>query len=451
MWPQSLQAQLAVRLSLVFLAAAALAVAALVWQGSITADTYHNDKLLARATEIARYVVPVAGGRIRVDLPPKLKQRYDEARAANLYAVRLGNGYTIASGTEFAAFAERAPAAAEKPRYISLEDFGKSGNDFYGVTMRATTAAGPASITVARVSDADEVAEALLWEFVHKVAWLVPLFAAIMLAIAIWSIRRGLHAVSAVSVRAATIDADTIGERLPTAGLPTELVPLVTAVNSAFDRLEKGFAVQRQFTANAAHELRTPLTMLTAGLDELGADASVEKLRGDAARMNRLVDQLLRVARLDAMPMNLKDAVNLNEIATDVVAYLAPWAIARRRELGLEVPEHPVLVKGNAAAIADALRNVIENAVRHTPEHTEVRIAVGADGSVTIDDSGTGIPATDRPHIFDRFWRGKDTGSPGAGLGLSIVAEIVRMHGGDIDVGDAPGGGASFTLKFRPA
>ncbi|HWY16015.1 MAG TPA: ATP-binding protein [Rhizomicrobium sp.] len=451
LWPRSLQAQLALRLVFVFLAATTVGIETLFWEGRQAANTAHNGRLLARAGELAHSVEPLGGGRIRVDLSQKSLQRYDATRAANLYAIRLPRGNALVSTPNFAALVGRWPMATDKPRYFHLEDFGKGRIDYYGVTILERTAAGLASITVAHASDADEVAEALFAEFVRSVAWLLPLFAAVTLAIGIWSIRQGLRAVSAVSQRAAKIDPGSTGVRLPLEGLPTELVPLVRAVNQAFDRLEKGIEMQRRFTADAAHELRTPLTMLTAGLDDVAADQSVETLRSDATRMNRLVDQLLRAARLDATPVNVSEPVNLSKIAAQVVEYLAPWAISRRRELGLDAPDQPVMVKGNADAISDALRNIIENAVYHAPVGTEVSVVVFPDGAVTVADSGPGIPAEDRQHIFERFWRGRNPNSTGAGLGLSIVAEIVRIHGGRIDVADAPRGGALFKLTFRTA
>jgi signal transduction histidine kinase len=119
--------------------------------------------------------------------------------------------------------------------------------------------------------------------------------------------------------------------------------------------------------------------------------------------MNRLVGQLLRVARLDAIALDVAGGVNLNAVAAETVAALAPLAIARARSLALNASEERVDVKGNAHAIADALRNLIENALIHAPPKTEVTVSTHADGSMSVVDDGPGIAPEDRERIFDRF------------------------------------------------
>src|SRR5262249_34075688 len=111
----------------------------------------------------------------------------------------------------------------------------------------------------------------------------------------------------------------------------------------------------------------------------------------------------------------------------------------------------PVGVIGNAAAIADAVRNLIENALVHTAPGTEVIVEVDPEGAISVEDSGPGIPVEDRLHIFERFWRGKGVRAAGAGLGLAIVMEIVRAHGASITVSDRTPRGARFDLRFRAA
>lgn len=449
-WPRSLQGQLVLRLAVVFIVASAAGIGLLLWQGSESADSLGLEMLRSRADELAQNLVLAPGGQPSLALPSDLARLYDDKQRANLYAIRTSRGQMLANATPFSNLVARwdiAPA----PHNFRLEEFGPQQVDYYGLTLVENSKAGPIAIAVAHSSDADAVAVAMLGFFARRIAWAIPLFALVMLAIGVWSIRAGLRPVETVSRRAATIDLRSAEVRLPTEGLPSELLPLVQAVNSAFDRLQEGFAVQRRFTANAAHELRTPLTMLTAGLDELADQAPVGKLRADAARMNRLVAQLLAVARLDAVPIEVNARVDLGKVAAEVVEYLAPWAIAQGRSIGLDAPNELVMVTGNADEMSNAIRNIIENAVLHTPAGTEVTVGVSAEGAVSVTDSGPGVRAEDRPWIFGRFWRGKAVTAPGAGLGLSIVAEIVRLHGGTIEVGDVPSGGASFKLRFRRA
>jgi signal transduction histidine kinase len=449
MWPRSLQGQLALRLALVFLVVSAAGVGLLLWQGSDAADDFGLEVLRHRTSELARHLVRAPNGQAVLNLPPALARLYGDKQSANLYMIRTANGQVLASEKDFADLVANW-SIDRTPRNFRTEEFGTHQDDYYGLTVVENSPVGPVAVAVAHSSDADAMAGEMLEFFARRIAWMIPLFALVTLAIGAWSIRAGLRPLAAISRRAAQIDPRSADVRLPTEGLPTELLPLVQAVNSAFDRLQEGFAVQRRFTANAAHELRTPLTMLTAGLDELSDGSSVTKLRADVARMNRLVAQLLRVARLDAVPVNVSAQVDLGQIAAQVVEYLAPWAIAQGRTIGLDAPGQPVIVTGNAEEMSDAVRNIIENAVLHTPEGTEVTVGVSPDGAVTVNDQGPGVPAEERSNIFRRFWRGKGVVTPGAGLGLSIVAEIVRLHGGVVEVEDAPGGGASFKLKFRP-
>jgi two-component system, OmpR family, sensor histidine kinase TctE len=296
----------------------------------------------------------------------------------------------------------------------------------------------------------EALAHEFLQEFLSEIMWLVPLVALLAVSVTIWTVRRGLSSVNHISDAAKRITPASTSARLPTERAPIEILPLVSAVNAALDRLEQGYAAQREFTARAAHELRTPLAILTAGLENLGRGGEIEALLGDAKRMNRLVEQLLQVARLDALPLNVNTTIDLNRVAAEAVAYLAPWAVVQGRSLALEATDKPVLVRGNADALADVLRNLIENAVAHSPPRTEITVAVNIDRTLSVSDHGPGIPLADRTRVFERFWRGRNSpkSGHGAGLGLSIVGEIVKAHGASINIENGVGGGARFVIRF---
>ncbi len=446
---RSLQAKLALRLAVLYMAATAIAVAVLIYQAYETADTLNDREFSLRAADLARHVASDSTGAARLELPPELAALYQAAGSTDIFAVRRGPGAVLAaSPPNFGEVAAKWPAGTDEPSYFHLKDFGREGREYYGLTVIESSAAGPVSVSVARAADADILVHSLLREFVLDVGWVVPLLVVVTLGVGVLAIRSAFKPVAEVSEMAAAIGPGTTSIRLPEINLPSEITPLVTAVNRALDRLEQGFHLQRRFTANAAHELRTPLAIVTAALDDLEENGEITKIKADVARMNRLVDQLLRVARLDAIALDVSEAVDLNDVAAEIVAAMAPWSLARKRFIALHANAEPVVVKGNRYAIGDAVRNLVENAVAHAPPSSEVTVSISANATISVADRGPGIPAEQRKHIFERFWRGSGKGGAGAGLGLAIVTEIMKAHQGGISVDDNPGGGIVFTLRF---
>ncbi len=448
----SLQRRLAMRLSALFVAGSLVIVGILVYRAYDTADTVNDRELSLRAADLARYVVPDADGTAHLVLPASLRNAYDAAPGVEAFAVRSRDGRLIdAFPVPFGALVARWPEPTDDPGYFHVAGIAGGVREYYGLGISIESQAGPLSIWVARAQDANALVHSLLQEFVLDIAWVIPLFMLLALAIAILAIRSALRPIRQVSEIAASIGPSTTSTRLPEQNLPSEIVPLVSAVNRALERLEQGFAVQRQFTANAAHELRTPLAIVTGALDNMQATDEVVRLKADVDRMNRLVKQLLSVARLDAVALDVSATVDLNEIAREIVATLAPWALAQAISLAFSGPDGCVAVKGNGHAIADAIRNLVENAVLQAPPRSEVTVSTLAEGRVQVADQGPGVPEQDRASIFERFWRGKGASWHGAGLGLAIVVETMKAHGGSVAVGDGPNGGAVFTLIFTPA
>ena len=325
----------------------------------------------------------------------------------------------------------------------------------YGLSRRIEI--GERRLWIQVVSGEEELhIEWLLEEFVEHFGWIWLPFALVLILVNLVIIHRGLRPLRRASARAAAIGPDSVSERLPEDGMPREVLPLVRAVNQALDRLEAGYRAQRSFIADAAHELRTPLAVLDAHLALIGAPGA--PIRADVAGMTRLVDQLLDLARLDALRIAPGDSVDLSALAVEVAAHIAPLALRRRRGIEVVGREAPLPVRGAHDPLFRALRNLVENAVCHAPADSTVSIevAVSATGEplLRVIDRGPGIPPALRSQVFERFWQGcrdRDTAraeSGGAGLGLSIVARTMAAHGGSVSIGDSPGGGTTFTLRF---
>jgi signal transduction histidine kinase len=442
----SLQLRLAVRLAVLYVVGTGLAVAVLLFQAYTTAGSLSDRELSLRAEDLARAVIKDSSGKPHLNLPAQLAAAYAASPDAGMYAIRDTAGQVVAaSPSGFGDKVPKWPAATDDASYFRLSDY--ESKNYNGLSIELPTAAGPMWISVARADGSAALIESILRKFALDVIWVSPLFMIATLGISVLAIRNALKPVRQISQMASSIGPNAMSVRLPEQNLPTEISPLVVSVNQALDRVEKGFAVQREFTANAAHELRTPLAIITSALDAMNGNGEIAKLKIDVARMNRLVDQLLRVARLDAIGIELS-VVDLNKVASSVVAAMAPWAIAQQKEIIFAGSEQPVEIKANADALEDALRNLVENAVVHTPIGTEVVVQVSPDGRIDVADRGKGVPRADRENIFKRFWRAAGEKKEGAGLGLAIVSEIMKAHGGFIRVSDNPGGGALFSLLF---
>ena len=187
--------------------------------------------------------------------------------------------------------------------------------------------------------------------------------------------------------------------------------------------------------------------MLTARLDSLGEGEEILALRRDTDRMARLVSQLLRMARLESLPLDVTDLVDLHHVAAEAIADLAPLGLGRGVELALLGAE-AMPIRGNHAALVLAVTNLIENAISYAPAGSTVEIEVEAPGQITVLDRGPGIPPAHQARILLPFERGPDAREGGAGLGLAIVAEIAAAHLGTLTIGTRSGGGAAFTLRL---
>ena len=297
-----------------------------------------------------------------------------------------------------------------------------------------------------RHDPADLYAAQMMDEVVdHVVEPMVPLFL-LMLVVSALVIKRSLRPLTRAADAAARLDPRDHHMRLPTEALPKEVAELVGTINTSLEHLQTVFEDQRQFLATAAHELRTPLAVLTLQLDRLSGP-TLPALRADVEHMTRLVNQLLLVARLDALPSPRWETVDLAAVAKAVVSRLAPLAAVQHRSLEV-VDDGASVCRADADMLSDALRNLIENAIRHASADTTVRVTAGPGPRLAVDDAGPGIPAADRERLRQRFWRSPRRTEAGAGLGLFIVGKVVAAHGGLVEISTSPLGGARVEISL---
>ncbi len=274
---------------------------------------------------------------------------------------------------------------------------------------------------------------------------------------------------SLAPLRRASQEAAAVGPgreaRISSAGMPSEIRPLILAFNGALERLAAAYALEQRFTADAAHELRTPLAVLDLRLQRARAEGRVDVgIEGELAQLKRVVGQLFDLARKEqeAPVARLPGCavVNLSRAAREAAATVSLLIDAAGRDLVVDLPQH-LAVPGRAEDLRDMVRNLLDNALAHgagrirlsarleTPQLHNPRAAAGpAEALLEVSDEGEGVAADLAPGLFERFRKGR-SGSPGSGLGLAIVSEVARSHGGS--VGFAPGGGCRVQVRLPAA
>jgi two-component system OmpR family sensor kinase len=306
----------------------------------------------------------------------------------------------------------------------------------------------------------DALARELSIPVLMPILMLIPLLAALIA----WALRRGLGPLQDASRSVSDRDVSRL-DPLPTKGVPGELLPLIQQINALLERLDTSLDAQRRFLADAAHELRSPVSALAlqaqlaqrAQTPEARA-AALDELRQGTERTRRLVQQLLDFARLEpGVPSGPLLPVDLARIARDVVGGYASQADERSVDVGAETAG-PAYVSGIEAELQSLVANLVDNALRYAPAATSVTASVkqtGATVELSVVDAGPGIPVAERGRVFERFHRLAGDGTPGSGLGLSIVKSIAERHEATIRLEDATSDasrpGLAARVTFRAA
>jgi signal transduction histidine kinase len=421
---------------------------ALSWLLNYATNNIHNEAMQEQAVSVGDHLTARSDGTLELDLPLDMLGLYSQAYGRYSYAVIDDRGRVLFSSLKDQAALFPADARSGNVEFLQqrLGDATVSG-----ASIKKTVGDQTVWIQTGEdLANRDVLTDDIVADFYKNVGWItLPILLVLLIAdIAIF--RRALLPLWQASEIARQIGPTRTDLRLPTDEIPREVLPLVSAINLALDRLEQGFRIQRDFTADAAHELRTPLTILRTRLDILEDEPIGQALRKDVDGMAHIISQLLEIAELDAFVIDPCEKADLRSVTAEVAEFVAPLALAQGKDVALIGTTDSVWVRGNPEMLSRAIRNLAENAINHTAPATTVEFMVEQDGKVSVLDHGPGIAEDERHLIFQRFWR-RDRSKPGStGLGLSIVARIAELHSAEITVQNRRPAGAKFSLKFTP-
>lgn len=406
-----------------------------------------NRTIADQARDIASYIETTDENTIYLDIPAQERQFYAETKQLHQYLVRKKDGEILFTSpvayTDL--FPENKPESTDKSFF---EFTGKEGMSFIGGMIEHEHKGQKYIVQVAQSEEsANTFSNILLQDFLQRLLVFGIPFMLVLIAVIYWSIRQSLKPVRIASEKAEAISFKRMDMRLPESHMPSEIKSLLHAVNSAFSRLEYGVQSQREFTANAAHELRTPLSILRSHVDSLENGETVQRLRQDIDAMTRLTTQLLDMSRLDFPETLPMEKIRLDQIINQVCRDFWPFFIDAQKELQTEGLDQKSEILGNQDAVYRAIRNLLENALTHSPAKTPVKIEL-EDRKIKVKDYGNPISVSEQKKIFERFQRAKHSGpSGGAGLGLSIVKRTMDLHGGNVHYETSEKGNA-FILEF---
>lgn len=287
---------------------------------------------------------------------------------------------------------------------------------------------------------------------------IVPLILALSSVCGYWLVGRALRPINELIGGLAALEPRDLRRRLALGAVEDEIARLARAINGLLDRVESAAEVERRFAADAAHEMRTPLAVLRSGLEvtlsrERTAPEYADALGGalrETLALCRIADQLLVLARLEHESALERAPLDLVALVREVLETVEPLAQARQLEVRATLADD-VTVNGNPDHLRRVVVNLLDNALKFTPERGTITVALAANGAgstMRVTNSGPGIPTADLPRIFDRFFRGRAQSQPGSGLGLSLCREIARLHGGEITAANLATGGVEFVLRL---
>jgi two-component system, OmpR family, sensor histidine kinase TctE len=449
----SLRQRLVTRLAIPILLLFAVSGAVSYWVARHYADRVYDRWLYDSVNSLAQ-AIRLNGGRVALDLPRAAQQIFEwDDEDTTLFRVVGSRSGHIAGEADLPLQGTK----AEEFRNGRLYDAPVRGQPMRWAALNLD------------LPLLDEVVTVVVGETMRKRAHLADeiLFAvwvpqlALLLLVA-WVIYR-IISLQTEKIRAlSTALRDLSYKKLqPVSGqdMPQELQPLIEALNAMIGKLDHAALAQRTFVANAAHQLRTPLTALKMEAEKaLRSDnasemrAAVVGLQAAADRAARLANQLLLLSRAEpeAQSGSNRSEADLYELAFETASAWVPMAVARNIDLGFDETSDHVVVEIDVSLVREAINNLLDNALKYCPPNSKATVSVRGlpEPSIVVEDSGPGIAAAERSRVVQRFYRGDNASSSGAGLGLAIVHEIALAHAGTFRIANAAGGGARFEIRL---
>lgn len=427
--PYSLQGRLAF-LVLGMLAAVWSVTAAIVWFDARHEVEEILDSHLAQAAAfvVAQYQHDKPGSDLQVDMP-------------SLHRYAYKTTIQVFQGDRLVLRSANAPLQPMAKGIHSEAGFSNVRID--NAEWRVFAVREPATGLQVYVGEQTKSRNAILWAVLRSTLW--PLVAALpLLVFAVWwAMRRGLSPMRRLGRSLVERRPDAL-DRVHLDDAPSEMVPMVDALNALFQRIETLLDSERRFTADAAHELRTPIAAIRAhaqvalyATDDAQRRSALQNTLDGCDRATRLVQQMLTLSRLEANAMPDEVTLDLQAVVRREMADMAPRALHKNQSM--ELKDGPALmVKGDEALLAVLVRNLLDNAIRYSPPHARIQVQTAQDAGgiqLRVEDSGPGLPAADLERLGERFFRPLGTLESGSGLGLSIALRIAKAHRMEIGMG----------------
>ncbi|MDE1153353.1 MAG: ATP-binding protein [Micavibrio sp.] len=447
---KSLLASLVIRISAIVVIGILVLMTIVYTQVDSSLEILRDQTVEQQARSIAENLEPNKGrNKVFLNLPETQRRFYAQAGDTYQYLVRDEAGNRLfTSPITFADYFPDGLNAGAGNTGFTFD--GPGARKYVGLTFPVNVEGRQLYVQVAQtLATADRFSDLITDAFMARLLLVGIPFYFCLVGVIVLTLRRGLKPLHRAAQEVRQIDIYDHGIRIPEAGVPSEVMPLVKAVNLSFARLEKSLETQQEFTDNVAHELRTPLAILKTRIENLDRTEPVIKLLRDVDAMTKLVNQMLDATRLeyaDAMEMK---RIDLAAVLSRACQDFFPIFVRAKRELRVNGVDTPVYVEGNSDLIYRAICNLFDNALAYSPPGTPVDAEL--DGfTIMVTDQGKKIPEDRRGLIFERHHRDSapTAARTGAGLGLSIVRKTMEVHDGTADLDPRAHTGNRFRMIF---